>query len=541
MKMKKISLLILVLTFLLLSSILAFGQTSEDVMWQEAARNNTKLAVESYLSEYPYGKYAATARLKLKVIEAEEQKKAQEAQFLTQARESDEKVRKFKTRHTGTVFSVSFSPDGKTLASASHDQRIKLWNVASGKELNTLAGHSSTGSSIAFSPDGKTLVSVSMDETVKLWDVAKGKKLKTFKIKPLDAISIAFSRDGKTVAFGSNDGTVKLWDVASGKVLKTFAGHTNPVYSIKFSLDGKTLASGSLGSDDKTIKLWDVASGKEMKTITANSDSTGALEFSPDGKTVAFGSNDNTVRLWDVASGNELKIFSGHSESVDLLAFSSDGKTLVSGNNEPFDKSSGNWNVTVKLWDIASGKELKTLSYTSAAVGSLALSPNGKTLILGSEDGTIKSWNTSAQPVQTPQTAQTVAGKWKLEAMLVESDMAYPITAPVTLILSASGEVSGNGGCHDFVGKYSFKQPEGPFTTPQQISFSEIKPLDRGAAKDCQRESITEQAFFSSLKSAATVVFEDGQLVIQNKPTFINTEKRKIVIQNTMAFVRDKP
>jgi len=140
----------------------------------------------------------------------------------------------------------------------------------------------------------------------------------------------------------------------------------------------------------------------------------------------------------------------------------------------------------------------------------------------------------------TSTPAQTVAGKWKLEGMVVESDMAFIPQAPVTLNLKETGEMSGNGRCYEFNGKYSFKQPKKPFKKPLKIKFSEIKMRDHEVDGDCQMASSTELAFLIySLKSAATVDFENGQLVIQNKPTFVNTENGRIVIQNTMALVRE--
>jgi heat shock protein HslJ len=135
--------------------------------------------------------------------------------------------------------------------------------------------------------------------------------------------------------------------------------------------------------------------------------------------------------------------------------------------------------------------------------------------------------------------AQTVAGKWKLDALVVESDMLYAIDVPITLNILGTGEITGNTGCHDFVGRYSFVQPKSPFKTPQRITFSEITLLDPGVDEDCKRASSAETAFIESLRSAATVVFENDELVIQNKATSIDNGKNKILIQNTMALVRD--
>jgi WD40 repeat protein len=298
--------------------------------------------------------------------------------------------------HSDSVYSVAFSPDGGTLASGSHDNTVKLWDVKDGELLGTLSGHSDWVSCVAFSPDGGILASGSTDNTVKLWDVRTGDVLRTLSGHSNYVYSVAFSPDGKTLASGSRDRTVKLWDVRTGDVLRTLSGRPSSVTSVAFSPDGGTLASGSMafsfdvstlasGSDDNTVKLWDVKGGKLSRTLSGHSSDSDvySVAFSPDGKTLVFGSGDNTVKLWDVKDGELLGTLSGHSDHVISVAFSPDGSTLASGSRDS----------TVKLWDVRSGDVLRTLSGHSDYVRSVAFSPDGGTLASGSDDNTVKLWD----------------------------------------------------------------------------------------------------------------------------------------------------
>ncbi|MBD2178883.1 PD40 domain-containing protein [Pseudanabaena sp. FACHB-1998] len=283
--------------------------------------------------------------------------------------------------NNGFVTSISFSPDGKTIASGSSDNTIKLWSLE-GKELQTFKGHSAIVWSVAFSPDGKTIASGSRDATIKLWNL-EGKVLQTLKGHSGLVASVAFSPDGSTLATGSSDRTVKLWNL-EGKELQTFKGHSDSVWSVTFSPDGKSIATGS---DDRTVKLWNLE-GKELQTFKGYSDSFPSLAFSPDGKMIATIGN-NTVKLWNL-EGRDLQIFKGQINDIWRIAFSPDGKAIITGD----------LNGGVKLWNLE-GKEIQAFKGHSASIWSVAFSPNGKVIATGSFDRTVKLWNLEPKELPT--------------------------------------------------------------------------------------------------------------------------------------------
>jgi WD40 repeat protein len=279
------------------------------------------------------------------------------------------------TGQDDAILSIAIGPNGQTLASASRDNTIQLWDLTEAKELLTLQDGVVA---VAFSPD-RTLASANWDKTVKLWDVATGQVLATMEGHTDIVLSVAFSPDGHTLASGSQDRTVKLWDVASGKLLRTLQGHTDYVNSVAFSPDGHTVASGS---SDNNIKLWDVATGRMLRTLQGHAQKVNSVAFSPDGHTLASGSDDMSVKLWDVASGQSSRSLQGHTDAIHCVAYSPDGRMLASGSSDS----------TIRLWDMPSGQMLRTMRGHSGAVLTVAFSSYANTLASGGQDKTIRLW-----------------------------------------------------------------------------------------------------------------------------------------------------
>jgi WD40 repeat protein len=287
--------------------------------------------------------------------------------------------------HSGWVTGVGFSGDGQQLVSASWDQSVKRWNVATGEQLTTIAKDIKEVQAVAFSRDGHWLATENSSNTAILWEATTGREVRRFVGKPSGILgsswvySIAFSPDGRWLASGLDDRIVRVWDVQTGGTVRDFTGSRRPVIYIAFSPDGHWIASGV---DEKTVAVWDVTSGKEIQRLGGHKKVINAVAFSPNGRWLASAGADRTVVLWDVSTGREVRILSGHRSLVTSLAFSADGRWLASGS----------WDNTIKIWNVATGQELQTLSGHNHHIYSIAFDATGQRLASGSEDGTIKIW-----------------------------------------------------------------------------------------------------------------------------------------------------
>ncbi len=285
--------------------------------------------------------------------------------------------------HQSAVYSVAFSPDGKTLASGSADKTIILWDLGTRQPIDTLSNGPAVAC-LAFSPDGKTLAAGTWDRNIILWDVGTRQPIGPPLTGHTDAVfNVAFSPGGKTLASASGDKTITLWDLATRQPLGLpLTGHGNWVSSLAFSPDGKTLASAS---GDTTVIFWDVASRRPLgPPLAAHQGPVLSLAFSPDGKTLASGSDDKSIILWEVKKRQPRSRLREPCSAVLSLAFHPDGKTLAAGTLEE----------TIILLDVATGQTIGApLARHDSAVLGLAFSPDGKTLASSSQDKTVLLWD----------------------------------------------------------------------------------------------------------------------------------------------------
>jgi WD40 repeat protein len=268
---------------------------------------------------------------------------------------------------------------------------------------------------LAFSPDGKILASGGGDNRIRLWDPDTGKELRALEGHQGYVNGIAFSADGKWLASRGEDKLLCLWDVASGKEWRRFTERTAPIEGMALSPDGKVLASRFLGG---TPRLWDTGTGKEIRSLLIDKgNQVGVMRFTPDSKHLAFyNGSDKVFQLVSVADGKLVRTFEGHKKNVYELIFNADGSTLFSVGSDN----------TIRAWDVASGKELRRYGDEKALVRCLALAPDGKTLTYGTyPDGLVHIRDTAAN--------KAVVAPWKANRWCIVSIAYSPDSKKVAL------------------------------------------------------------------------------------------------------------
>ena len=281
-----------------------------------------------------------------------------------------------------TLHALALHPTGTSFFTALGDATARQWDIRTKRELLALEGHVYTVTSLDVSTDGKTLLTGSDDETARLWDIQSGQELHLFKGHTREVKSVALSPDSNLALTGSLDGTVRLWNTETGQQVG-IKKMKKEVPSVAFSPDGKKYAA----SNGDTARVWETSSGKLLKEFTEDFSRILTVTFSAYGNFLFLGLMNGEIqrkRIDDLSSPP--LTLQGHTHAISSISANQDGKIILSGS----------WDKTARLWDSKTGDLLQTLK-APEPVEYIALSQDGNSILLGSEEGIVYIWK---KPIQ---------------------------------------------------------------------------------------------------------------------------------------------
>jgi WD40 repeat protein len=394
--------------------------------------------------------------------------------------------------HVEPVYALAFSPDGRFLVTGSFDNTLKLWDVASQKELRTFGGpegHTKLVLAVAFRADGRQVASGGADNTAKVWDVPSSQPLRTLAAgAPLR--HLALSPDGKRVAAAGQDGIIRLWDVADGKLLSEGKGHQGPATQVAFSPNGQFLISGG---QDQRLRFWNATTGQFLAELGAHAGAVMGLAVHPGNNQVFSAGADGWLRSWPLPPPTP-RALPPAAAGITALSLSADGNQVLSASGDQPIRliqvanggivrqlprasaplaavaAGGAWAAAggregqLFLWNLSEGKLLTQIPAHEGGVTGVAFRAAGPQLVSSGADGRLKLWAVPLKPARTlphPDAVLALAlrpdGKlytggadkllraWDLNKLQLERQFSGAGNALTTLAVSANGQVLVSG------------------------------------------------------------------------------------------------
>jgi WD40 repeat protein len=281
--------------------------------------------------------------------------------------------------HSGLVWSVAWSPNGKYIASASADKTVQVWNANNGSHQYTYTGHTDTVYQLAWSPDSQRVASASYDGTVQIWNALTGFYPLNYTEHTSWVWPVAWSHDGNYIASAGGDKMVRVWKAANAQSLFTYHGHSGFIYGLSWAPNSKRIVS--VGSD-RTAQQWNALDGSNPFVYSPYATTIWGVSWSPDGQRVAIACDNKTVQIWDANSGDHAYIYYGHSDFVYSVAWSPDGTRIASAGDDK----------TVQVWYPTDGNRYFIYTGHSNAVRAITWSPDGARIASASWDKTVRVW-----------------------------------------------------------------------------------------------------------------------------------------------------
>lgn len=303
--------------------------------------------------------------------------------------------------HVGTIAdstkSLTYTRDGKRLASASYDKTARIWDVETGKTLHVFNGHNERVTGVAFTNDGELLATSSGDRRIVLWHTGTGEPVRVLTGHQNVVFGIGFTEDGQQLLSASRDNTLRLWDVNSGVTRRVFQGHEASLWSVV--LHGDRIYTAA---NDGTVRRWALGTPGQSAWAT---DEAAAAAIAPRERWMAVGLASGALRLYALPGGEPLgEVDDAHGRDVNRIAFTPDGRLLATGGHDN----------KAKIWEVSeSARSAPRLSLRhtidhSSAVNTVAFSPDGSRLATASYDGRIGLFDMVSGKGRTVQAHQGV-------------------------------------------------------------------------------------------------------------------------------------